>query len=430
MGANQKKSQGIYQTKPGRFLLQARFMGRRKTRRIRGGVQDAKANYAQMLLELQAEHRMEKQSTGETSASGLLAPSGSYRCRTLAEWLTGRYSEWQKRAQNASTRRKLDSPKRYLLAADLGDLPLREIDTAQVNAYVEWRLEVGTLTFATRKDGSAYRPRAKSVGAQTINKSLKLLSAALRLAHDEGLVIKLPKINYLPEDDARAILPPTEEQLRAVIRGAEQLRAIAPLLPEVIELLGQFGLRPGELFHLTWASVDWTMGVGENQGAIRVEEQKRTRVVGGRAWVPKNRKFRFIPFSLRGRELLERLYAAAKPIPSDLVIPNDCGLPYIRLDEGEKKGGGAGVWKRLRELSGVPGVSMRDLRHYFAVQNLVSGVPLAIVSAWMGHSSVQLTVKRYGRWAHDAKEQWPWAALRGKPLKEIGQSRQEIQLVR
>jgi len=429
MGTNHK-SQGIYQTGPSRFLLQARFNGRRRTRRIRGGVQDAKATYAQMLLELQAEHRAAEQNVQEASNSGSPAPSSSSRWPTLAEWLTGRYCDWQKRAQNESTRRKLDSPKRYLLASDLADLSLREIDTAQVNAYVEWRLEVGTLTFATRKDGRAYRPRAKNVGAQTINKSLKLLSAALRLAHDEGLVMKLPKINYLPEDDARAILPPTEEQYRAIIRGAEQLRAIAPLLPEVIELLGQFGLRPGELFHLTWTSVDWTMGVGDNQGAIRVEEQKRTRVVGGKAWVPKNKKFRFIPFSLRGRELLERLYADARPRPSDLVIPNDCGLPYIRLDEGETKGGGAGVWKRLRELSGVPGVSMRDLRHYFAVQNLVSGVPLAIVSAWMGHSSVQLTVKLYGRWAHDAKEQWPWAALRGRPLRDTAQSRREIQLVR
>jgi integrase len=429
MGANHR-SHGIYQTGPSHFLVQARFKGRRRTRRIRGALPDAKASYARMVLELQEEHRAALQNVQEASTTGLPAPYSSYRSPTLAEWLTNRYAEWQKRAQNESTRRKLDSPKRYLLASDLGDLPLREIDTASVNAYVEWRLEVGTLTFATRKDGKAFRPRAKSVGAQTINKSLKLLSAALRLAHDEELLGKLPKINYLPEDDARAILPPTEEQFRAMIRGAEQLRAIAPLLPEVIELLGEFGLRPGELFHLTWASVDWTMGVGENQGAIRVEEQKRTRVVGGRAWVPKNKKFRFIPFSVRGREILERLYAAAKPMPSDLVIPNDGGLPYIRLDEGEKKGGGAGVWKRLREISGVPGVSMRDLRHYFAVQNLVSGVPLAIVSAWMGHSSVQLTVKRYGRWAHDAKEQWPWAALRGKPLKDVAQTRREIQLVR
>jgi integrase len=36
---------------------------------------------------------------------------------------------------------------------------------------------------------------------------------------------------------------------------------------------------------------------------------------------------------------------------------------------------------RLREASGVEGVSMRDLRHYFAVQNLMRGVPITVVSA-------------------------------------------------
>ncbi len=423
------KSHGIYQMAPGRFLIQARYRGRRRTCRIRGAAEDAKATHARILLELQAEHRAEEHRAEETWTGGFLAPSASYRSPSLADWLSGRYVDWQKRAQNAATRRKLESPKRYLLASDLGELPLHEIDTAQVNAYVEWRLEVGGLTFASKKDGTRYRARAQAIGAQTINKSLKVLSAALRLASDEGLIAKLPKISYLPEDDARSILPPTEEQFRAVVRGAEQLRGTAALLPEVIQLLGEFGLRPGELFHLTWGSVDWTMGVGENQGAIRVEEQKRTRVVGGKPWVPKNRKFRFIPFTIRAREILEQLHAAAEPMPSDLVVPNDCGLPYIRLDEGETKGGGAGIWKRLREISGVR-VSMRDLRHYFAVQNLIRGVPIAVVSAWMGHSSVQLTVKRYGRWAHEAKEQWPWAALRGKPLEAVATARREFQLVR
>ena len=61
---------------------------------------------------------------------------------------------------------------------------------------------------------------------------------------------------------------------------------------------------------------------------------------------------------------------------------------------------------------------MRDKRHYFAVQNLMRGVPMTVVSAWMGHSSIELTVKRYGRWAHEAKEQWHWASLRAKPIGE------------
>src|SRR6185436_19462677 len=42
---------------------------------------------------------------------------------------------------------------------------------------------------------------------------------------------------------------------------------------EVVELLGEFGLRPSELFHLTWGSVDWSLGQGANRGALRVEEQ-------------------------------------------------------------------------------------------------------------------------------------------------------------
>jgi len=52
-------------------------------------------------------------------------------------------------------------------------------------------------------------------------------------------------------------------------------------LPEVVELLGEFGLRPGELFHLTWGSVDWNLDQGENRGALSVEEQGRTRMLGG-----------------------------------------------------------------------------------------------------------------------------------------------------
>src|SRR5262249_19145820 len=164
--------------------------------------------------------------------------------------------------------------------------------TAVINAYVEWRQKVGSLTFAVRKDGQRFRPRTDEVGAQTINRSLKVLSAALRLACDEDVIGKVSRIHFLPQDHARTIVPPTEERYRTLIRGAEQLRPIAPLLPEVVELLGEFGLRPEELFHLTWGSVDWTLGHGTNQGGLRVEEQTRPRMLGAERWIPKNTKFR------------------------------------------------------------------------------------------------------------------------------------------
>jgi integrase len=333
--------------------------------------------------------------------------------------LTGRYARWRGRAQNEHTRRKLISPARYLLASDLAELSLDSIGTAEINAYVEWRRSMGALSFSTRKNGQRYRARVEQVGSQTIDKSLKLLSAALHLAKDENLIASVPKIHFLPEDDARAIVPPTEEQHQKLLHGAEQLRPIAPLLPEVVELLGEFGLRPGELFHLTWGSVDWSLGQGENRGALRVEEQQRIRMLGGERWIPKNRKHRTIPFTLRGRAILEALHAKASPKADELVIPNTHGLPYIRLDEGPMKGGSAGAWNQLREISGVEAVAMRDLRHFFAVACLSRGIPISTVSAWMGHSEIDLTVKRYGRFAAEAREQWTWAALRAEPVEHV-----------
>jgi len=101
------------------------------------------------------------------------------------------------------------------------------------------------------------------------------------------------------------------------------------------------------------------------------------------------------------------------------VIPNTHGLPYTRLDDGPMKGGSAGIWSRLREVAGVEGVSMRDLRHYFACSCLSRGISISTVSAWMGHSEIDLTVKRYGRFAAEAREQWTWAALRAEPVEQV-----------
>ena len=216
--------------------------------------------------------------------------------------------------------------------------------------------------------------------------------------------------SFLLEGDTRPVMPPTDEQYRALIKGAETHCPDAVLMPEV--------------FHLTWYSVDWQLGNGDNQGAIRVEEQKRTRVTGGGRWIPKNKRYRVIPFTARGREVLLALKERAPDArPDDLVIPNNAGLPYIRLDIGPRKGGSAGVWKRLREVAGAEGVSMRDMRHYFAVQNLMRGVPMSVVSAWMGHSSIELTVKRYGRWAAEAREQWSWATPGSQTVDEVLKAR-------
>ena len=51
---------------------------------------------------------------------------------------------------------------------------------------------------------------------------------------------------------------------------------------------------------------------------------------------------------------------------------------------------------------------------------------MAVVSQWMGHSDVNLTVKRYGRFAAEAKEQFAWINSLSRPVEELAQARKPL----
>jgi integrase len=137
--------------------------------------------------------------------------------------------------------------------------------------------------------------------------------------------------------------------------------------------------------------------------------------------VPKNRRSRVVPLSPRAREILDAMRREAKPKPNELVFPNTHGCPYVRTTQA-KKGAGTDTWRVMKEAMGHA-VRWHDLRHLFAVRCLHRGVPLALVSQWLGHSDINLTVKRYGRFAAEAREQWTW-------INKLGQSVDDVALAR
>jgi site-specific recombinase XerD len=68
---------------------------------------------------------------------------------------------------------------------------------------------------------------------------------------------------------------------------------------------------------------------------------------------------------------------------------------------------GKGFFEDAVELAGLKGkVTFHGMRHLFAVRLLTRGVPITVVSELLGHSEINLTVKRYGRFASDAKVKW------------------------
>jgi len=413
--AKHKKRSGILEVAQGQFVVQVARQGKRVTRRVQGATADAERVRAEMLLELEQEQlqgstTMQPGSPGQSSA------------RTLKEWLRGRYAERSRLLHKESTADVFESQVCYLVYY-LGDRPLDEVARLEtINWYTEQRLKDPALSFALRKDGKPRRARVERVSNVAINKSLSVLRAALNLAFKEGLLAEQPRVELLPEDDARPIVPPSDTELNAILSEARApaLLDVAPLLPEAIELAVETGLRKEELFRLTWRSVDTSLGPNR-EGAIRVEEQTRSRLVGGKKWTPKNGRFRVVPLSPRAREIIADLRRRANPSPDDLVIPNVEGCPYVRL-QSAGKGSGTAMWRVLKEAMGHS-VRWHDLRHLMAVRCLQRGIPMAVVSQWMGHSDVNLTVKRYGRFAAEAKEQFAWINALAQPVEALAEAR-------
>ncbi|MFG2860297.1 tyrosine-type recombinase/integrase [Streptomyces sioyaensis] len=53
---------------------------------------------------------------------------------------------------------------------------------------------------------------------------------------------------------------------------------------------------------------------------------------------------------------------------------------------------------------GLPDYNPHDLRHKWATVTLSNGVPIHEVSRWMGHSSIKITVDRYGHLTLDGSD--------------------------
>ena len=88
--------------------------------------------------------------------------------------------------------------------------------------------------------------------------------------------------------------------------------------------------------------------------------------------------------SPEARAVIERQPRSNSPwvFPS----PTDPARPRVDL----------GLWKKVRKLAGIEDVRLHDLRHTFASQAAMQGIPLPVVARLLGHAQVQMTL----RYAH------------------------------
>lgn len=334
---------------------------------------------------------------------------------TLQEFLLGRWAEHALVTQNETTRRTTASHISYLIYF-LGQRRLDDVDQAAVAQVREGLFRDGPKSFMITKAGVPRKRRSETFTPTAINRILATLAAALNLAEREGIIDRAPHVDLLPRDESEPIVPPSDQDLADILKVALDFTEIAPLMPEAIELAAETGMRAGEQFALTWRSIDFAMGA---TGAIRIEKQARAKLIDGKPWKPKHMKNRIIPLTPRAREILLDLKTRVPSGPNDPAIPSRGGAPYNRLEAAPDKAG-KGFFPDVVDAAGLANrVRWHDLRHYFAVRGLLRGIPMAAISAWLGHSDINLTVKRYGRWGSEAREQWEWVKKMNGPITAI-----------
>jgi integrase/transposase len=137
-----------------------------------------------------------------------------------------------------------------------------------------------------------------------------------------------------------------------------------------LQLLSLTGLRRDEIRDLTWPMVDW------QHSCLNLPDSKTGQ--------------RNVPIPSQVMALLRHIHDHTGNRKEGLVVHSRTGRKLSGLNR---------TWENIREAVGIPDVRLHDLRHSFASDALMGGVPLAIVGEMLGHRQPN-TTKRYAHLAN------------------------------
>ncbi len=260
--------------------------------------------------------------------------------------------QWFKQYVVANNKFSEQYAKQKILAASLipffGWMPLKAINASHVEQYKA-------------------RAVASGVSNKTINNRLTVLAKCLRCAHewygaDLPTIKKLkctpPTTDYLTVAECDALLSHTHGQLR-----------------EMVFLALRTGMRQGEIRGLQWSSIDW-----QNRSlAVRHSRCDRSKSLVS----PKSNRERHIPLEA---DVYEMLFRRKQGTGYVFTNAQRNGEPFTSHHAIERLG-------IICRTSQMRKVTWHMLRHTFATQLTLRGVPLTVVKELLGHSSIATTMR-------------------------------------
>lgn len=205
----------------------------------------------------------------------------------------------------------------------------------------------------------------RGLAPKTVNNILTVLLRLLRSAHEWDVIVKLPRITFMPVDepDFRFL---SEDEAERLVNAAHD-----PILRAAILLGWHAGLRWGEVSALGWEDVNFERRLLHIRHGFSRKSLE----------TPKNRKPRSVPMTETLAEALLRLRRVG---------------PHVLMRDGRPLVGQTALvhLRKACERAGIQPCGYHVLRHTFASHLVQRGVPLAVIRDLLGHSSIKMT-ERY-----------------------------------
>ncbi len=237
-----------------------------------------------------------------------------------------------------------------------GDALLRDITVQMVDKYKAMRI----------KDGAS---------AHTINNELSNLSHIFKMAIRWGYIDK----NVVSLVDKMKLVRRTprflnQEEIDKLIKAASGSH-IQPIIITAIHT----GMRKSELLNLRWTDIDF------DQEIVTIQSKKD--------WHTKNYK----PRVLKMTPVLNKALGQHRELQESQGYLSEHVFTY----EGRRIKWGVDIGlKAITKKAGLDNVTLHTLRHTFASQLVMVGVPLRYVQELMGHQSFETTLQ----YAHLSEE--------------------------
>ncbi len=256
----------------------------------------------------------------------------------------------------------------------IGSIKLSQLTTRSVNDFRDRLRDAGVTVVTTRKILSTLQ---------------QLLGYAVNRDMIGINVAKGVKVIGRRDEGARKIVPPTKEAMRALLTVANEDFRVK------LAFASATGVRAGELHALRWHHLDFAKG--EVKVETRVDafgEEDVTKTTAGMRVIPLSQ-----PLMLMLKEWKLR---TKRKKAGDLVFPNDHGA-YTNHDNMVKRkflplfGLLAKKYTEERLNSPPPErFNWHALRHFAVSCWIDAGLSPKTVQTFAGHSSLQVTMDRYG----------------------------------